>query len=83
VVFISNFNFAPPTAHVKSGSSVAWVNCEATAVPHTATADAGGRFDTGTINQGKVSVQTVSGTGTIPYHCAIHPSMKATVIVDP
>jgi plastocyanin len=27
-------------------------------------------------------VRTFPSAGTFPYHCAIHPSMKATVIVE-
>ena len=82
VVIISSFAFSPTPAHVKAGNSIAWVNCEPTAIPHTSTSDAG-RWDTGTITQGRVSVQAFSSAGTFPYHCAIHPSMKGTVIADP
>ncbi len=82
LVFISNFTFSPATVHVKAGNSLAWVNCETTAISHTATGD-GGQFDTVTISPGNASVKPFSTAGTIPYHCNIHPSMKATVIVDP
>ncbi|MEP6619326.1 MAG: plastocyanin/azurin family copper-binding protein [bacterium] len=81
IVFISKFAFVPPTVHVKSGQSVAWVNCETDATPHTATADGGG-FDSGTLHTPDGFVRTFPAVGTFPYHCTIHPSMKATVIVE-
>lgn len=82
VVFIQGFAFSPATVHVKAGASVAWVNCEPTAIPHTSTADAGA-WDTGTIQPGASGVKPFATAGSFSYHCAIHPSMKATVIVDP
>lgn len=81
IVFISKFAFIPPTVHVKAGQNVAWVNCEAGATPHTATAD-GGAFNSGTLHTPDAFVQSFPTAGTFPYHCAIHPSMKATVVVD-
>lgn len=81
IVYISKFAFIPPTVHVKSGQRVAWVNCEPNATPHTATAD-GGAFGSGTLRTPDAFVQTFPAVGSFPYHCAIHPSMKATVIVE-
>jgi plastocyanin len=81
IVFIRDFTFQTATVHVKSGSKVVWVNCEPTAIPHTSTSDAAG-WDSGTLAKDASYVRTYSANGTFPYHCAIHPSMKATVIVD-
>jgi plastocyanin len=81
VVFIRDFKFVTPTVHVKSGGSVAWVNCEPTAIPHTATSDAG-VFNSGSLSPPAAFSRTFTGVGTFPYHCDIHPSMKATVIVE-
>ena len=81
IVFISKFAFVPSTVHVKAGQSVAWVNCETDATPHTATADGGG-FDTGTLRTPAGSVKQFPTVGSFPYHCAIHPFMKATVVVE-
>jgi plastocyanin len=81
VVFIRSFAFDPATVHVKSGGSVAWVNCEPTATPHTSTSDAGA-WNSGSLAPGAAFSRTFPTVGTFPYHCDIHPSMKATVIVD-
>ena len=82
VVFITAFTFKPATVHVRPGGSVAWVNCEPTAIPHTSTSDGAG-WDSGTLAQNAAFVRSFASAGTFAYHCAIHPSMKATVIVDP
>ena len=81
IVFIRNFAFATPTVHVKAGSSVAWVNCEPTNVPHTSSAD-DGAWESGSLSPAASFTRAFPTTGTFPYHCAIHPSMKATVVVD-
>jgi plastocyanin len=81
VVFIRSFNFDTPTVRVKAGNKVAWVNCEPTPLPHTSTAD-GGAWDSGSLAQDASFVRTFPSAGTFPYHCAIHPTMKATVIVE-
>jgi plastocyanin len=81
IVFIRDFAFATPTVHVKAGNSVAWVNCEPTATPHTSSAD-GGAWDSGSLAPAAAFTRAFATVGTFPYHCAIHPSMKATVIVE-
>jgi len=81
IVFIRDFAFATPTVRVKAGSSVAWVNCEPTTIPHTSTGD-GSAWDSGSLAPAASFTRTFATAGTFPYHCAIHPSMKATVIVD-
>ena len=81
VIYIRSFTFQPASVHVKAGGSVAWVNCEPTAIPHTSTADGAG-WDSGSLAPNAAFVRAFPANGTFPYHCAIHPSMKATVIVD-
>jgi len=81
IVFIRDFTFDLATVHVKAGNKVAWVNCEATATPHTSTSD-GGAWDSGTLTPDQSFSRSFPTVGTFPYHCAIHPSMKATVIVE-
>jgi plastocyanin len=81
IIFIRDFTFQPATVHVKAGGSVAWVNCEPTATPHTSTADAGA-WDSGSLAPDAAFTRVFPANGSFPYHCAIHPSMKATVIVD-
>jgi plastocyanin len=81
VVFIRGFKFETPTVHVKSGASVAWVNCEPDATPHTSTSDAGA-WNSGSLVTPASFSRAFSTVGTFAYHCDIHPSMKATVIVE-
>jgi plastocyanin len=81
IVFIRDFVFLPASVHVKAGGSVAWVNCEPTAVPHTSTSDGSG-WNSGSLAPGAAFVRAFPTAGSFPYHCDIHPGMKATVIVD-
>ena len=79
-----SFAFSPTTLMIKAGTTVTWKN--ATAVGHTVTSDDGKSFDSGTSNpiaaQGGTFSFTFTKAGTFPYHCEIHPFMKATVIVQ-
>jgi plastocyanin len=81
IVFIRSFVFDPASVRVKAGGSVAWVNCEPTAIPHTATSD-DGVWDSGSFEPNAAFVRTFPSAGTFPYFCTIHPGMKATVIVE-
>jgi plastocyanin len=78
-VTISNFKFAPATLTVKHGARVTVTNDDSTA--HTATADTGNSFDTGTIDPGSSKAITVSKAGSYAYHCSIHPFMHGTLVV--
>ena len=78
-VTISNFKFAPASTTVKHGASVTVTNQDSTA--HTATADDGHSFDTGTLAQGASQTISVSKPGTYPYHCSIHSFMHGTLVV--
>ena len=72
--------FSPNPIRVTAGSTVTWMNN--TAPRHTATSDTGA-WTTGSIGPGGTSAAVAFPTaGTFPYHCAIHPSMTATVIVS-
>ena len=77
-VTISDFKFSPATLTVKPGAKVTVTNNDSTT--HTATADSGG-FDTGDLNPGSSKTITLSKAGSYPYHCEIHPFMKATIVV--
>jgi plastocyanin len=81
LVFIRAFLFVPASVHVKAGESVAWVNCEPTNIPHTSTSDTGG-WESGSLAPNEAYVRTFPTVGTYPYHCLIHPNMKATVVVE-
>ena len=79
-----SFAFSPMTLTIKVGTKVTWTNM--TQAPHTVTSDDGTSFDSGISNPIAASGGTYSFTftkaGTFPYHCQIHTSMKATIIVQ-
>ena len=81
VVFIKRFTYVPSQLHVQAGDRVAWVNCERDGTPHTATAD-DASFDSGLLNPDEVYIRSFPSAGTVPYHCGLHPFMKAAVVVD-
>jgi len=73
------FGSSPVT--VNKGQTVAWRNTRG--ITHTATAD-GGAWNTQNISPGSTSAAIQMNTaGSFPYHCAIHPSMTATLVVNP
>ena len=77
-VTIDNFAFSPATLDVAAGTTVTWTNKQD--VTHTVTAD-DGSFDSGNIASGDTFSHTFDSAGTIAYHCAIHPTMKASIVV--
>jgi plastocyanin len=77
-VNIEGMKFVPADLTVAVGDSVTFTNLGG--APHTATADAGG-FDTGRLTKGQSATVTFSTAGDFPYHCAVHPGMKAVIRV--
>ena len=77
-VSIKNFAFSIGTLSVSKGTVVTWTNNDATT--HTVTAD-DGSFNSGNIVPGGKFSHTFSTAGTIAYHCSIHTTMKAKVVV--
>jgi plastocyanin len=74
-----SLSFSPNPATVTAGQTVAWRNGDS--VAHTATSDTGA-FDTGTLTPGATSAPIMmSATGSLNYHCKIHPSMVGTLTV--
>ena len=78
-VTIQNMAFSPASLAVKVGDKVTWTNQDS--VGHSATAD-DSSFDTGVLAQGQSGSITFSKAGTYTYHCKVHPSMTATIIVQ-
>lgn len=79
-VHIKNFAFDPLTVTVTAGDSVAFVNDDDEA--HTVTAT-GGAFDSKAIDTHGRWEYTFQTAGTFGYICAVHPSMKGTIVVKP
>jgi plastocyanin len=78
-VSIANFAFSPTALTIKTGTKVTWTNNDT--VTHTVTADKGA-FDAGPLSPGNSFSFTFTKAGTYSYHCNIHPSMKATIVVQ-
>ena len=78
-VTIASFAYAPKAIQVKKGTSITFANRDNAS--HTATAD-GGSFDSGTLKQGGSKKIVFAKAGTFAYHCAFHPFMHGTVVVQ-
>ena len=76
---IKGFAFNPATVSVKTGTTVTWTNNDT--VSHTVTSDSGGLLNSPTLAPGQSFSFTFSAPGTTAYHCAIHPMMKASIVV--
>ena len=78
-VLIQNMAFSPATITVSPGTTVIWTNKDA--IAHTVTSD-NSLFNSGSIGSNGTYSYTFSTAGSFPYHCSIHPMMKATVVVS-
>jgi plastocyanin len=84
LVRIQNFAFEPQTVRVPRGATVAWVNCEPAAAadqPHTTTSDTGA-WNSPLLGIGEAFARRFDDAGEFPYHCAPHPAMQGTIIVE-
>jgi plastocyanin len=77
-VVIADMKFVPETLRVRPGDTIVWVNKDF--FPHTATAQ-DRRFDSHDIATNQSWKYVATKTGTVPYVCTLHPTMKATLIV--
>jgi plastocyanin len=78
-VTIKPFGGGDVPTYVAPGTTVRWVNGDT--IPHTVTAD-DGSFDSGVLNPGDYAMVTFLGSGTMTYHCEIHPdTMMGSVTV--
>ncbi len=78
-VVIAGYAFSPSSMTVARNTTVTWQNNDS--VVHTATSD-NGTWDTGDIAAGGSKSVTFATAGTFTYHCARHPMMTATLIVQ-
>jgi plastocyanin len=72
-----SFGFSPATMTIRPGTTITWKNMSS--APHTVTSDDGQTFDSGTIAPGGTFTFKFMVAGSYPYHCNIHPYMRATV----
>lgn len=77
-VNIYNYAFDLAQLNVASGTTVRFVNNDTE--PHTATAD-NDLFDTGVLEPGGSFKVYFEGSGTVTYHCELHPDMKGSIVV--
>lgn len=79
-VFIQNSNFSPSTITVAANTTITWTNKDG--MSHTVTSDTGNELNSGNITANETWSHTFTVAGTYPYHCTVHPTMKATVKVN-
>lgn len=79
-VFIQNSDFSPSTITVAANTTITWTNKDGMA--HTVTSDTGNELNSGNIPANGTWSHTFAAAGTYPYHCTLHPAMKATVKVN-
>ena len=77
-VTIEEFKFMPATVTVPVGTTVTWVNRDEES--HTVTS-ATGAFGSAGLSHAETFARTFTRPGTYQYFCALHPHMKATVVV--
>jgi len=77
-VGIKEFKFTPPVLAVAAGTTVTWINHDEE--PHTITA-ANGAFGSTGLSHEDTFAQTFTRPGRYEYFCALHPRMKAIVVV--
>ena len=77
-VTIKDFKYAPGTFTVPRGTKVTWVNHDEEV--HTVTSETGAFASVGLTGEDTFT-QTFTRPGTYKYFCALHPKMRATVVV--
>lgn len=76
-VAIKGFKFEPERLEVNGGDTVIWTNEDI--VPHTATSTK--HFDSKRLDKGKSWSYMAKKTGSFPYICTYHPTMKGELVV--
>jgi plastocyanin len=77
-VDIHDHAFNPVQLNVAPGTTVTFVNNDTE--PHTATAN-DGLFDSGVLEPGSSFDVWLDGSGTVRYHCELHPDMQGSIVV--
>jgi plastocyanin len=77
-VEIRDFEYGPPRLTVSAGTKVTWTNHDEET--HTITSTTGAFGSTG-LSHEETFTQTFTRPGTYAYFCALHPQMRATVVV--
>jgi len=77
-VQINDFFFDPVGLNINVGDTVTWRNVGV--FTHTATSDSG-IFDSGLLSRNQTYSFAFLSSGTYPYHCDVHISMRDTIFV--
>ena len=80
-VTIDGTSFKPAALTIKVGDSVVWVNNDI--VSHTATSTTPKVFESGALETGRSWKRVFKAKGDFPYFCGFHPTMRATLRVEP
>jgi plastocyanin len=78
-VSIGDFFFSPTTVTINVNDQVKWTWIGS--VEHTTTSDTG-LWDSGVRGNGSTFVNTFTTAGSFPFHCTVHPFMKAAITVQ-
>jgi plastocyanin len=79
-VKIQGFTFDPIELTIAAGTTVKWTNMDS--ARHTITSN-DGSWGSANLSQGGTFEFTFDQPGTYTYHCNVHPTMAATIIVTP
>jgi plastocyanin len=77
-VDIKDFRYGPAMLTVPVGAQVTWTNHDEES--HTITS-ATGAFGSAGLSHDETFTQTFARPGTYAYFCALHPQMRATIVV--
>lgn len=80
LIFIRDYEFVPASVTVAPGTEVSWINC-GPLDSHTSTAD-DGAWNSPLLAPGGVYTREFGTAGTFEYHCAPHPFMEGSVVVQ-
>ncbi|MFL6116475.1 MAG: cupredoxin family copper-binding protein [Catenulispora sp.] len=81
-VQIVGFAYAPQAITVTAGDSITWTNQDE--APHTVTTSSGPQaINSPNLSKGQSFTYTFTVPGTYSYYCAVHPDMRAQVVVKP
>ena len=78
-VWIKDMAFNPTSISVAVNTTITWTNKDGNA--HTVTSN-NGIFDSSSLNNGATFSYKFDSVGTFNYHCSIHSSMTAKVVVQ-
>ena len=77
---IENFAFNPASLVISKGDTVTWQNLDN--APHAISSDEGTEIKSDNLQKEGTYSHKFENSGTYNYHCSVHPSMKASIVVQ-